>query len=157
MRQLAKKMESSKSTARHIKSVASDLQAAQVNLLRHQRTDLPPSKSMQKQHSHKHRSKGQKRYSSELKNEEPPYKKRFDQSHTHNRRDRCHKSGDSKHIEGFNCPARKYQCRNCHKHGHFSCLCYKKGRSFESSLPKAHQMQVGHVYMQDNSTCGKVG
>ena len=50
VRQLAKKMESSK--ARHIKEVASDPQAVQVNLLRHQRTDLPPNKRKQKQHAH---------------------------------------------------------------------------------------------------------
>ena len=48
VRQFAKKMESSKSTTRHIKQVASDPQVAQVNLIRHQRTDLPPSKSKQK-------------------------------------------------------------------------------------------------------------
>ena len=60
VRQLAKKMESSKSTTRHIKAVASDPQVAQVNLMRHQRTDLPPSKSKQKQHSCK--SKSKKRY-----------------------------------------------------------------------------------------------
>ena len=65
VRQLAKKMESSKSISRHIKQVASDPQVAQVNLMRHQRTDLPPSKGKWKQHSHKSRSKGQKRYSSE--------------------------------------------------------------------------------------------
>ena len=63
MRQLAKKIESSKSTTRHIKVVASDPQVAPVNLFMHQRTDLPPSKSKQKQHSQKHRSKSQKRYS----------------------------------------------------------------------------------------------
>ena len=45
VRQLAKKMESSKSTARHIKAVATDPQAAHVNLIRHQRTDLTPSKA----------------------------------------------------------------------------------------------------------------
>ena len=49
--QLTKKMESSKSTTRHIKAVASDTQVTQVNLMRHQRTDLPPSKSKWKQHS----------------------------------------------------------------------------------------------------------
>ena len=53
VRQLAKKMESSKSTARHIKAVASDPQVIQVNLMGHQRTDLPPGKSKWKQHSHK--------------------------------------------------------------------------------------------------------
>ena len=66
-------MGSSKSTARHIKQVASEPQAAHVNLMRQQRTDLPPSKSKQKQHSHKSRSK--KRYPSEHKNERPPLRK----------------------------------------------------------------------------------
>ena len=50
VRQLAKKMESPKSTARHIKQVASDPKVAQVNLMRHQRTDLQPSKRKQNQH-----------------------------------------------------------------------------------------------------------
>ena len=74
VRQLARKMESSKSTARHIKQVASDPNVAQVNLMRHQRTDLPPSKSKQKQHSHKFRSE---RYSSEYKNQGPLNKKKL--------------------------------------------------------------------------------
>ena len=52
-----------------------DPQAAQVNLLREQRTDFQPSKVNCKQHSHKPRSKGHKRYSNEHKNEGPPYKK----------------------------------------------------------------------------------
>ena len=77
VRQLAKIMESSKSTARHIKQVASDPQADQVNLKRHQRTDLPPTKRKWKQHSHKSRSKSQKRYSSKHKNQGPLYKKKL--------------------------------------------------------------------------------
>ena len=44
VRQLAKKLESSKATACHIKQVAGDPQAAQINLLRHQRTELPAGK-----------------------------------------------------------------------------------------------------------------
>ena len=59
VRQLAKKMESSISTPRHIKAVASDPQVAQVNLLSHQRTDLQPCKSKWK-HSNKHRSESEK-------------------------------------------------------------------------------------------------
>ena len=39
--QLAKKLESSKATARQIKQVSGELQAAQINLLQHQRTELP--------------------------------------------------------------------------------------------------------------------
>ena len=73
VRQLAKKMESSKSTARHIKAVASDPKVAQVHLMHHQRTDLPPSKSKWKQQSH--RSKSKKRYSGEHKNQRPACKK----------------------------------------------------------------------------------
>ena len=44
VRQLAKKLESSKATAHHIKQVAGDPQAAQINLLRHQCTELPAGK-----------------------------------------------------------------------------------------------------------------
>ena len=40
VRQLAKKLESSKATARHIKQATSNAQAAQINLLHHQRTEL---------------------------------------------------------------------------------------------------------------------
>ena len=127
-------MESSKSTTRHIKQVASDPQVAQVNLKRHQRTDLPPRKNKWKDHSHKLRSKSQKRYSSEHKNERPPIKK-FDPSQTH-KRDRCSKCGDSKHVEGFKCPSRKFQCKTCNKYGHFTSLCYKKKVLLSQETPR---------------------
>ena len=39
--QLAKKYKSSKATARHIKQVSGEPQATQINLLCHQRTELP--------------------------------------------------------------------------------------------------------------------
>ena len=82
VRQLEKKKESSKLAAKHIKAVASDPQAVQANLIRHQRTDLPPSKAKQKQHSHKSRSKSHKSYSSEHKIQRPPFKK-FGPSQAH--------------------------------------------------------------------------
>ena len=152
VRQLAKKMESSKSTAGHIKAVASDPQVVQVNLMRHQSTDLPPSKSRQKQNSHK--SKSKKRYSSEHTNQRPPFKK-FDPSQAHKRRDTCSKCGDSKHVEGFKCPARRFQCKTCNKYGHFFQLVLQKQSSFKSGNPKAHQLQVGLVYAQEDSLCGQ--
>ena len=147
-------MESSKSTARHIKAIVSDPQMAQVNLIRHQRTDLPPSKSKWKQHSHKQRSMSQKRYSNEHKNQRSPFKK-FDPSQVHKRRDRCSKCGDSKHVEGFKCPARKFQCKTYNKYSHFTSLCYKNQSSFKSTNPKAHQLQAGVVYVQEDSICGQ--
>ena len=48
MKQLAKKMESSKATACHIKKVASDPQAAQINLMRHQHIEILPGKHKKK-------------------------------------------------------------------------------------------------------------
>ena len=49
LRQLAKKLESSKSTAKHIKQMSSKPQVTLVNLLRHQQRELPPSKFQRKQ------------------------------------------------------------------------------------------------------------
>ena len=49
VRQLAKQIESSKATTKHIKQVANNLQAAQINLMHHQCTELPPSKFKRKQ------------------------------------------------------------------------------------------------------------
>ena len=46
--QLAKKFESSKATVHHIKQVARDLQATQINFMRHQRRELPPNKHNKK-------------------------------------------------------------------------------------------------------------
>ena len=48
VRQLGKKMEVSKATVRCIKQVASHPQAAQINLVRHQQTDLQPGKCKRK-------------------------------------------------------------------------------------------------------------
>ena len=41
VQQLAKKMESSKATAKDIRQVAGDLPAAQIHLMHHQCTELP--------------------------------------------------------------------------------------------------------------------
>ena len=48
VRQLAKKLESSKATAHHIKQVAGDPQVVQINLLRHQFAELPTDKYKKK-------------------------------------------------------------------------------------------------------------
>ena len=149
VRQLGKNMESSKSTACHIKQVASEPQVAQVSLVRYQRTDLQPSKSKQKAETTFR--------SSEHNHSGPPYKKRFDPNKAHQRKDRCSKCSDIRHVEGFNCPARKFQCKTCREYGHFTSLCYKKKVSFKSNTPKAHQLQAGNVYMQEDSICSQSG
>ena len=84
--QLAKKMESSKTTVRHIRQVASDPQAAQINLMHHQHTELPSGKN-------KERKQGVKPKQSHHKNAEHPpsgqYKRNFDPKLAHKYKDRC--------------------------------------------------------------------
>ena len=107
-------METSKATVCYINQVASDTQAAQINLIIHQQTDLPPGKNNKKQKSFKSRPSSHKRYSSENNQHQvPPFKKKFDPNQAHSIKDRSSKCGDSKHIEGFKCPARKFQCKTC--------------------------------------------
>ena len=63
--QLAKRKESSKATACHIKQVAGDLQAMQINLLRHQHTELPARKYKKKKLSVKSKESNHKQHGSE--------------------------------------------------------------------------------------------
>ena len=153
VRQPAKKMEASKATTHHIKQGASEPQLAQINCIRHQCTDLPPSKHKKKQ-SFKSRPPSHKWYSSKQQ-QLPPYKKKFDPKEAHTTRDRCSKCGASRHVEGFKCPAKKLQCISCHKYGHFTSLCFQKQVSFKSRAPKAHQLQAEEVYMQEDSICSQ--
>ena len=83
-------------------------------------------------------------------------KKKFNPRQILESEDRCHKCGHSKHIEGFQCSARKYQCRNCHKFGHFSSLFYKKQESYKKKprLPKAYQLTCGRLSTPESSISG---
>ena len=80
-------------------------------------------------------------------------KKKFNPRQILQSEDRCHKYGDSKHIERFQCSARKYQCRNCHKCCHFSSLSYKKQESYKKRprSPKAYQLTSGRLSTQNDS------
>ena len=55
-------------------------------------------------------------------------------------------------MEGFQCPAKKFQWRVCHRFGHFTSLCYQKKQApFKSRKPKAHHLQAGTVYVQERA------
>ena len=143
-------MESSKATPKHVKQVASDPQAAQIHLICHQHTELPPSKFQRKQKKHykSRQDTSKQHYYNDEKQRGPQVHKKYE---AHTSPGRCKKCGDSQYVEGFRCPASKYQCKNCHRFGHFSRLCYKK-KEFEHkrvSSPRAHQLQIGTAYMQD--------
>ena len=78
------------------------------------------------------------------------YKKNFDARNVYKNKERCQKCGDPIHVEGFQCPAKKYQCISCNKYGHFRSLCYqKKHASLKPRKPKAYMLQGGAVYACD--------
>ena len=58
--------------------------------------------------------------------------------------------GDSPHAQGFNCPAKKYQCKHSSKIRHFTKMCFTKSahlqlQHYHKSKPKqAHQIIVPH-------------
>ena len=106
MRQLTKNLESSKATVNDIKQVAGDPQAAQINLLRHQCTELPAGKYKKKRPPVKPKQSNHKQQSSENYQVQAQHKMRFDPKSTLNNKDRCSKCGDTAHIEGFQCPAK---------------------------------------------------
>ena len=142
--------------------MSGDPQATQVNLLRHQRTEIPADKAKMKQlKNNKFRSKNIG-YSNEDNHQQSPYKKnefenkkKFNPRQILQSKDRCYKCGDSKHIEKFQCSAHKYQCRNCHKFGHFSSLCYKKQESYKKRPrpTKAYQLTSSKLSTQNDSVC----
>ena len=122
VQQLAKKMKSSKATAKHIRQVAGDLPAAQIQLMHHQCMELLTRnyikwKKMTKQKPQNHRPM-------------EPHKSRkpFDLQKPETQSDRCIRCGDTIHSKGFQCPATKFQCKMCHKFGHFTTVCYQKNQ-----------------------------
>ena len=79
-------------------------------------------------------------------------KKRFKTKGVHEDKSRCSKCGDSLHIQGFQCPAKKYQCKACHKFGHFTSMCYQKKQApSKPRKPKAHQLQAGGRHVHDSA------
>ena len=150
---LPKSWKSSKATACHIKQVAGDPQAVQINLLRHQCTELPAGKYKKKRPPGKPKQTNHKPQSSDGYKLQALQKKRFDTKGVYNDWNRCSKCGDTVHLEGFQCPAKKYQCKACHKFGHFTSMCYQKKQAYSKlRRPKVHQLQVGTVYAHESAS-----
>ena len=138
-------------TTRHIKQVASDPQVTQINLMCHQHTDLPASKHKKKKSfvnprtpSHKNDASDRQEVPSYNNNN---YKKSFDAKNVYKNKERYKKCGDSIHIEGFQCPAKKYQCKSHHRCGHFTSLYYQKNKFLSSLETKGLYVTSG------SSTC----
>ena len=146
--------------ARHIKQVSGEPQAAQINLLWHQRTELPQHiYKKKKPHTRPRQGNSKLPCGNDLQqgqkikgNHFLPPSNRLPPPGNHNR---CSKCGDTAHWEGFTCPAKKYQCKICHKFGHFTSQCFQKKQYSQQKYrqPKAHQIQVdeSHHYLHEYS------
>ena len=61
----------------------------------------------------------------------PPTSNRPTPSNNFNR---CSKCGDTTHHKGFTCPAKKYQCKACHKFGHFTSQYFQRKQHSQHKL-----------------------
>ena len=84
------------------------------------------------------------------------HKKSFHPRNAHKQKDRCSKCGDSTHLEGFTCPAKRDQCKSCHKFGHFTSLCFRKCQQKQAyhrpCIPKAHKLTAGTIQAYDSQS-----
>ena len=149
VRQMTKKLESSQATAKHIKQVTNEPHATQINLLRHQRTELPSSKAQRRQNKFRHKPNFNKENHHQDNYKPNEFtRKKFNPTQIHQNSERCHKCGDFQCIEGFRCSSRKAQCKHCKKFGHFSHLCYRKQEAYKEGnrSPKAHQLTCNTAF-----------
>ena len=65
-----------------------------------------------------------------------------------NNSNRCSKCGDTAHCDGFTSPAKKYQCKACHKFGHFTSQCFQRRQhsQHKARQPKGHQIHIDNTY-----------
>ena len=149
--QLAKKMESSKATAKHIHQVAGDLPAAQIQLMQYQHTELLAGKYPRRKQTSTARWKLQNHKPLEIPTPWKPSDLQKPDMHS----DECTRCGDTLHAKGFQCPVKKFQCKVCHKFGHFTTVCYQKSQQpshlFNMRKPKAQQLQVGALYTHNDA------
>ena len=77
-------------------------------------------------------------------------KKSFDLWKLEKPSDKCIRCGDTSYAKGFQCPAKKFQCKVCHKFSHFTSVCYQKNQQTSGTfIPrklKAHQHRAGALY-----------
>ena len=139
--------------AKHIRQITGDIPAAQVQLMHHQCTQLPtrnyPRRKLHVTTSLKPQN---------CKTQEVPLMwKTPIMLQPDASSDKCNRCGDTSHAKGFQCPARKFQCKICHKFGHFTSVCFQKSQgqdssnSFHARKPKAQQLHVGALYTLHNA------
>ena len=117
---------------------------------------IPAGKYKKKKSSVKSRQSNYKQHGSENSQVQSQHKKQFDVKSAHQSKDKCSKHGGSAHVEGFQCPAKKFQCTSCHKFWTFyQFVLSEKQAPFKSRKPKVHQLQAGTVYAKDRANCSQ--
>ena len=139
--------------ARHMKQVAGEMQATQIHLMIHQHTELPHGKYKK----WKPQTKPRPTQNKNTDQRQASYnKKTFDPRGVYKQKDRCSKCGDSTHLEGFTCPVKRYQCKSCHKFGHFTSLCFMNSQQKQAYTkhhkPKAHQLTAGTIQAYESQS-----
>ena len=119
--------------------------------MQHQRTELPTNR-----HNKKRRPTSRpKQYKATENAVANQVKKSYDNKKPHRATNHCNKCGDSIHVQGFQSPAKKYQCKVCNKYGHFPSLCYQKEPKVHHKSshrnPQVHQLHAGPMYTQDSA------
>ena len=148
VQQIAKKLEFSKATAKHIKQHTSTMQgAAQINVLRHNCTSLPPKKkkgSMKPNPNSNKTTKPQQLQQQKQLIQHPPSDRNPNQ---------CTRCGDSPPAQRFNCLAKKYQCKHCTKIGHFTKMCFTKNAHLQPQhYHKGKPQQTHQIIVSEHST-----
>ena len=158
--QLAKKMESSKATAKHIRQVAGDIWAAQVQLMHHQHTQLPTGNYPRRKIACNYKPETTK-----LQNTGSSHDMENNPSCCDWLPPQTSATGAATHHmqKAFQCPTRKFHCKICHKFGHFTSVCFQKSQSqhssnsFHARKPKAQQLHVGALYTLHNADSSEYG
>ena len=132
----------------------------QINLLEHQRTELPQHRYKKKISHTKSRLGNNKPHGHEQYQGLILHRNKGDHKLTPlnrsvplNNSNRCSKCEDTTHHEGFTCTAKKYQCKACHKFGHFTSQCFQRKQQSQHKYrwPKAHQTQANKIYDSPDS------
>ena len=123
-------MESSKAMAKHIRQVAGDLLVSQIKLMQHQHTQLPAWNYPRRKHTSTTWRKPQNHKTPETPTSQKPSDLQKPDVHS----DKYTRCGDMLHAKGFQCPARNFQCKICHKFGHFTTVCYQKSQQSSTSF-----------------------
>ena len=71
--------------------------------------------------------------------------------------EKCNRCRDTPHAKGFQCQARKFQCKICHKFGHFTSVCFqKKPRPTLFLFLSCKETEKHNNYMQGHFTPSKM-